>query len=200
MDAAWWPLATLELRQQGDDGSAEVAFNFPYGDGNMAVISDRGTVRKESFTARAFAFAVNDESRAIAVLRGHDPNAVLGMRTAETAGQVRFEDTVESLRGFLSLPRLVEQTFHQEQFLRELRQGLVRGISPGFRVPPAGTVPNAVKLVPEPGNPAVMIRQINQAVLHEVSFVSRPAYSQTTVDTRAEGLVSQRPRAATLWL
>ena len=58
--------------------------------------------------------------------------------------------------------------------------------SPGFRVPPQSAVPNAEELIPEPGNPGVQIRVIRQAVLYELSLVTRPAYPETIVDLRAE--------------
>ena len=199
MDFGIWPIQGLEVRQEGD-GSTEVEFTFPYGAEHQATVRDRGRVRKESFLSRAFRFAVEDEQRAITVLRGHDPNQVLGVRSPQTAQQVEFEDTVQHLRGLLRLPPDAEQTFHQREFLKELNQGIVRGVSPGFRIPPAATVPNAVSMVPEDGNPGVLIRRIRQAVLYEMSFVSKPAYGDTTITTRAEGDDDPRPTAATLWL
>ena len=66
------------------------------------------------------------------------------------------------------------------------RGGLVGGISPGFTVPPLSIVPDAERFIPEPDNPGVQIRQINQAVLFEMSLVTRPQYKETVVDLRAE--------------
>ena len=63
--------------------------------------------------------------------------------------------------------------------MRAVDAGLIRGVSPGFRVPPASAVANAEELVDEPGNPDVQIRQINQAVLYELSLVTRPAYVES---------------------
>ena len=60
-----------------------------------------------------------------------------------------------------------------------------RYISPGFMVPPRDILPDAEGLEPEPGNPAVQVRVIRQAVLTELSIVTRPAYSDTGVDVRA---------------
>ena len=74
-----------------------------------------------------------------------------------------------------------------------LQGGLVGGISPGFSVPPASAVPNAEELIPEPGNPGVQIRVIRQAVLFELSLVTRPAYPETDVDLRAQ------TTAGTVW-
>ena len=74
------------------------------------------------------------------------------------------------------------------------------GLSPGFRVPPKGVVPNAESLRPEPGNPSVMIRQINDAVLREMSVVTSGAYLDALVEIRSANVVMFLPEAATLWL
>ena len=60
--------------------------------------------------------------------------------------------------------------------------GQLRGISPGFQVPAKGSE----RLIPEPGNPGVMIREITDAVAFEYSLVARPAYSGTDVAARAD--------------
>ena len=67
-----------------------------------------------------------------------------------------------------------------------VRGGLYRGVSPGFQVPPSNVVRNAEQLIPEPGNPGVFIRQVNEGVLYEFSVVTRPAYDDTLVDVRSE--------------
>ena len=73
--------------------------------------------------------------------------------------------------------------------------GLLRGISPGFQV----GVKGGERLIPEPGNPGVMIREITDAVAFEYSIVARPAYSGTEVDARADdpALTGSRRR---VWL
>ena len=172
----------LEIRAETKDG-IEIVAEFPTGPKNTAIISDRGRTRKEYFADKAFDFALADEKRELAILRGHDPNMVLGLRST---GNARFESSVDGFRSFLSLPRQIEMTFNQSDFLAELRQGLVTGISPGFRIPPSSAVRNAVELIPEAGNPDVMIRRVNAAVLYEVSFVARPAYKLTSIVTRDE--------------
>lgn len=58
-------------------------------------------------------------------------------------------------------------------------------MSPGFRVPPASAVANAEVLVEEPGNPGVLIRKINHAVLREVSLVTAATYDGTEIDVRS---------------
>ena len=58
--------------------------------------------------------------------------------------------------------------------------GQLRGVSPGFQVTSKG----AERLIPEPNNPGVFIREIEDAVVYEYSLVSRPAYSGTDVTAR----------------
>ena len=70
--------------------------------------------------------------------------------------------------------------------VRMVKAGLAGGVSPGFKVPPPGVVPDAEAFEPEPGNPAVQVRVINSAVLHELSVVTRPAYSSTEIDARGQ--------------
>ena len=69
--------------------------------------------------------------------------------------------------------------------VRSIRAGLAGGISPGFRIPPKNIIPDAEELVDEPGNPGVQIRVVKQAVLYEMSIVTRPAYGSTDLDIRA---------------
>ena len=64
--------------------------------------------------------------------------------------------------------------------------GLVQGVSPGFLMPDPKVVKNAEELIPEPGNEEVLIRKINEAVLVELSLVTRPAYSQSEVTARED--------------
>ena len=93
--------------------------------------------------------------------------------------------------------------------LKQIRGGLVGGLSPGFRVPPLDVVPGAETIIPEPGNPSVGIRLIREAVLSEFSLVTRPSYQDASeIELRAEDLeavmglpVNLDPmRRAFLWL
>ena len=45
-------------------------------------------------------------------------------------------------------------------------------------------IDGAEVLIPEPGNPGVSIREIREALLFELSLVTRPAYPETTVSRR----------------
>ena len=60
-------------------------------------------------------------------------------------------------------------------------------------------MPDGERLEPEPGNPAVQVRVIENAVLSELSIVTRPAYSETDIDVRALEALTPRRRVR-LWL
>ena len=62
--------------------------------------------------------------------------------------------------------------------------GQIRGVSPGFQVPARG----GERLLPEPGNPGVFIREIEDAVVFEYSLVARPAYSGTDIIARHDAV------------
>ena len=174
VERAVWPV--LELRARGRSLSG----TFPYN--SLATRSDRGTVRKERFGARAFGYAI-DEGREINLLDGHDLAKPLASRKA---GTLELTDGDDALRFVATLPEPEDQPTYMVDFVKRYRAGLVDGISPGFRVPPRGVVPDAEELVPEPGNPAVKIRHIRQAVLFELSLVTRAAYPDTELDLRAD--------------
>ncbi len=166
----------LELRRKG----RTLTGRFPYR--SMATISDRGRTRKETFSPRAFSYAVEDESREINILLGHSFDRPIG---SKRAGSATFEDTDEALIFTVNLPDPEAQPTYLRDFLAAFAGGMVQpGVSPGFRVPPTSTVPGAETLEPEVGNPDVMVRTINAAVLYEASIVSRAAYGETTVDVR----------------
>lgn len=168
-----WP---VEIRAEG----RTLTGTFRYG--STATMSDRGTVRKESFGARAFSYAVDDPSREINLLVGHDLGKPLA---SKRAGSLELEDSAEALTFRAVLPDVDDQPTYMVDALKQYRAGLVGGISPGFRVPPRDVVPDAETLIPEPGNPGVKIRLIRAAVLFELSLVTRPAYDDTTVDLRS---------------
>ena len=73
-----WPVE-LEIRQDG----RTISGYFPYGSGSMAVVADRGKVRKEYFRPRAFRFAVEDPTREINLLVGHDYGSLSRLSGAE---------------------------------------------------------------------------------------------------------------------
>lgn len=176
---------TLELRQEGD--RPVVTGRFPYG--SAAVIASRGRRRKERFMSRAFSYAVNAPDRDVHFLVGHDYGKPLARKLN---GSLDLDDADDALTFRATLPAEQDQPTYMADFLKELRAGLVGGVSPGFNVPPASTVPNAERDVPEAGNPSVLIREIAEAVLFELSGVTRPTYQETTLEARADGLYVPR--------
>ena len=118
------------------------------------------------------------------------------------SGTASVKSTREALTFEVTLPDADAMPSYMVDTVRQVQAGLIGGVSPGFRVPPTTAVSNAEELVPEPGNPAVQIRQINQAVLYEVSLVTRPAYGSTDVDVRAaaQGETGHELGGVWLWL
>lgn len=169
--------AGLEVRREGK--RPVIRGKFPYG--ALAVIADRGKVRKERIMPGAFNFALEDE-REINLLVGHDFDKPLASRNA---GTLVFEDTADEFIFDAVIDPNLEDVTHVRDALSLLACGLVRGISPGFRIPPKETVPGAERLDPEPGNPGVFIRTILQLLLYEISLVTRPAYPTSEAELRA---------------
>ena len=102
------------------------------------------------------------------------------------AGTLEIDDGPDGLRFTATLPPDDDQPTWMSDTLRAVDAGLARGISPGFRIPPASVVPNAETDEPEPGNPGVTIRVIRQALLPELSVVTRPSYTGSSVELRAD--------------
>ena len=175
MEYRIWPADGLEIRQDG----RSIRGLFRYG--TLATMADRGKIRKETFKSRAFSFAVDSPESEIHLLRGHSFDAPLA---SKRGGTLRLADTDEALEFEAMLPEEARQPVYMRDTVNMIRAGLVGGLSPGFRVPPRGTVPGAETIEPEPGNPDVAIRVINAAVLYELSLVTRPAYPDTEVDLR----------------
>ena len=211
---AAWP-GELEIR--GPAGGARyLSGRFPYG--RTATVADRGRRRKERIGPDAFGWQMREfarlqaqipkiiegaaaearrqileeqlERRNVHILAGHDFNKPLGDMKRGTA---RVVSTAEALEFEVDLPDEADMPTYMLDAIKEVRSKRAGGISPGFKVPPKGVVPNAETVEPEPGNPGVDIRVINQAVLYEVSVVSRPTYGSTDVDLRAEDFVLAAP-------
>ena len=212
----------LELRQSG----RRLAGSFPYsqrsGD-RMATVMNRGRVRKERIAPDAFGWQIREfgklqgelaatisdsldearvqllrqelERRNIHVLAGHSYDRPMGDMLRSGA---RVTSTREAVEFEIELPPDSDQPSYMRDAVAMIRSGLIGGISPGFRVPPKAVVPNGERLEPEPGNPAVQVRVIENAVLSELSIVTRPAYSETDIDVRA--LEALTPRRLRVWL
>ena len=149
----------LEIRRGG--GASRIAGTFAYN--VRGTISDRGRVRKESFSSRAFRFAIDEQpDRKIDILVGHDFGKPIASRQSGTLSIVDADDAV---RFEATLPDESLMPTWVLDVIKSIEAGIMVGLSPGFRVPPASVVPNAERLIPEEGNPGVQIRQISDAVL-----------------------------------
>ena len=165
---------SFEIRQDGD--GLEGAFFYDVD----TVISDRAQdggemetrrqdgVRKQRVAPRAFSFTLGAPDRDIQLLAGRSGDNVLA---SKLSGTLVLTDTPEALR--FRVERLPET-----QAARDLRAVLAAdaaepGVQPLFRIPPPETVPEAVEIIPEPGNPGVFIEVVKQAVLTALAVVYR---------------------------
>ena len=176
-------VGSIEVRRRGGGGKSLFG-SFPYG--KMATRSDSGRIRKERFAPRAFSFALR-EKREVHLLSGHEFSKPLA---SVRAGSLRLSDSAKALSFEATIPAAADQPSWIQDTVRSLEAGLIGGISPGFRVAP---IEGAEILVPEPGNPGIMIREIREAVLFEISLVTRPAYPETTVSRREAETVYPEP-------
>ena len=211
METLWCEPGELEIRAKG--GRRSLRGRFPYSAGpgrGMATVRDRGRVRKERIAPDAFGWqmrrfaevqkqlaeaiegAVDQariellrqelERRNVHVLAGHSYDKPLGDLKSGTA---RVTSDADAVAFEVDLPDEADMPSWMADTVRSVRAGLAGGVSPGFRVPPRDVVPDAEGLEPEPGNPGVQVRVIRQAVLSEISIVTRPAYSETNIAARA---------------
>lgn len=175
----------LELRAAGPDRSRRLVGRFPYG--KAAVLSDGGRgggrPRKEVFAPRAFAYRIDDPKEDIHLLVGHDYGQPLASRSA---GTLHLKDSAAALTFEAVVTEEMQQVSWVKDLLIAFAAGLIVGISPGFRIPPERAVPEAERTEEEdPALGMALIRTIFAALLYELSLVTRPAYSETTVEERA---------------
>ena len=187
----------LEIRQVGGARLLSGIFNY----NSVGTTSDRGRVRKESFASRAFRFAIEDESRKLDLLVGHEFAKPIASRQA---GNLTIVDADDAVRFEATLPPAELTPSWVVDAEKAILNGTMKGLSPGFRVPPLSAVPNAERLIPEPGNPGVQIRLISDAVLREFSIVTAGIYDDAMVELRAEDLDPElfrpRPWSVFQWL
>lgn len=186
----------LELRREGD--GFRLGGRFPYR--RRAILSDggrRGRPQKEEFAPRAFAFRVDDPEAEIHLLSGHRFDKPLARKLD---GSLKLRDTDAALEFEATIPAALQDVGYVRDALTLLSAGLAVGISPGFRLPPERAVPpeEAEEVTEEPDNPEAgenraVIRTIKQALLFELSVVTRPAYEEATVEPRAAGLIAPKP-------
>ena len=177
-------IGSLELRR-GGGGSRRLRGTFPYN--RPAVLSDGGRTgrpRKEVFAPGAFAYRVDRPEEDIHLLVGHSYDRPLASRRA---GTLVLQDTPAALIFDAEITPEIQRTSYAVGFLSGFAAGLIIGISPGFRIPPERVAPNAEETTEEdPDEGMALIRTIFQALLYELSVVTRPAYSETTIEERAQ--------------
>ena len=213
----------LEVRRVG--GSRFLSGSFPLG--RQATVRSNGRVRKERFrkgnggASMSWQFrefqkiqaklsedigAIADdvlagledalEKRNTFLLSGHDYDKTI----ADTlTGNLALDFSDAAVSFAATLPAESDMPSWIRDAVLAVDGGQLRGISPGFVVSPKG----AERLIPEPGNPGVFIREITDATVYEFSLVARPAYSGTTIDARHDavtGAQDAKPGRATLWL
>ena len=154
--------ARSEIRQLGTGLTGAIPYS------TFSVISDSDALRKEGFDPGAFRFALNDSSREISLLVG-DYSRPLASRLA---GTLAIQDTPEALT--FSVENMPDTSYSRD-FKELLDTGAITpGVVPFYRLPPSDVVPEAYIDEPEPDNPGVMRRRINQAVLTAIAIQYRP--------------------------
>ncbi|MFP3382479.1 HK97 family phage prohead protease [Tritonibacter sp. SIMBA_163] len=162
---------SIELRNEG--GETRLRATFPYG--RETVLAERvgmGRERREMIAARAFADRI-ERGEDVHFLSGHDFNKPLASRSA---GTLTLTESDNALTVEATISADMGQVSYVRDFLSAHAAGLVRGLSPGFRVRPGG------EAVEERGN--AILRTIKAADLIEISAVTKPAYPQAQIEAR----------------
>ena len=204
---------SLEIRARGSE--RVLAGRFPYG--RTATVRSSGRTRKERFAPGSMSWQVTEfqkvqaeladvlkssveearkqllveqledalERRNTFLLTGHSyDKALADMRS----GSLSVKHTAAAVEIEAVLPDDDKMPSWVRDAVLGVQGGQLRGISPGFQVPAKG----GERLIPEEGNPGVMIRQLEDVVVFEYSLVARPAYSGTDVDgARIKGCVKR---------
>ena len=160
----------FEIRQDGDGLAGAFFYDVD------TVISDRAadvetrqrSTRKSRVRPRAFRFAIEDETREIQLLAGQSFDTPLA---SKLAGTLALDDGPDALR--FSVERLPDTSAARDLRAVLTSGAAVAGVRPLYRIPPPETVPDAVTIEPEDGNPDVDIEIVNEAVLTALAVVYR---------------------------
>lgn len=155
-------LGALELRSEG--GATRLRASFPYG-----AETELAPGLHEIIAPRAFSNRI-DHGEDIYLLAGHDFEKPLASRAA---GNLTLTDAAEAL---VIEATIDPNTTWARDFLAAHKAGLIRGLSPGFRVAPGG------ERIESRGD--VLVRTVIEAALFEVSAVTRPAYDGAQIEAR----------------
>jgi hypothetical protein len=183
----FWASAAGDLELRQDGGGARLRGRFPYN--RAAVLSDGGRTgrpQKERIASRAFSYRVERPDEDIHLLVGHSFDAPLA---SKATGTLKLRDTDAALTFDAEISPTIAQTSHDRDVLALIQAGLALGLSPGFRIPPRRAVPDAEEVEEEGDNPArgehgAIIRTVKEALLYELSIVTRPAYPEAQVEMR----------------
>ena len=156
-------LGALEIRAEG--GTTRLRARFPYG-----AETELAPGRLEVVAPRAFAARI-EQGAEIHLLSGHDYGKPLA---STAAGNLTLRDADDAL----TTEAMIDAgTTWAADFIAAHRAGLIRGLSPGFRVDPDG------ERIERRGKD--VLRRIERAQLFELSVVTRPAYPTAQVEARA---------------
>ena len=159
---------SLELRSEG--GETRLRITFPYGRTAVLQAAVRGCAAlHEVIEPRAFAGRI-DAGDEVHFLAGHDYNKPLA---STRAGTLTLRDTDAALEIEATIDN---GTSWARDFLAAHAAGLVRGLSPGFRVQPGGEQVDA--------RSKTILRTIRAADLFEISAVTVPAYPDAQIEAR----------------
>jgi HK97 family phage prohead protease len=164
-----------ELELRSDGGITRLRATFPY-----SSETELAAGRREVFAPHAFAASIAD-GRDVHFLSAHDFAKPLASRAAGTM-QLRSTDAALEIDATIAAG-----TSWARDFLAAHAQGLVRGVSPGFTVPPGG------ERIERRGNG--VLRTVTAAHLVELSAVTKPAYPQATIEARNWQPQESAPRA-----
>ena len=184
-----WGAQSSELELRTEGGETRLRATFPYGE--IAVLSEGGRMgpaRQEVIEARAFADRIAS-GEDIHFLAGHDFDKPLASRSA---GTLTVTDTEAALTIDARITSDMARVSYVQDVLSAHAAGLIRGLSPGFRVRPGG------ERVEERGR--AILRRITSADLIEISAVTRPAYPKAQIEARCWKADSQQPEDALLSL
>lgn len=166
-------LGALELRSEG--GATRLRAAFPYGAETELAAGRREVIAPRAFSARI------EAGEDIHLLAGHDYEKPLASRAAGTL-TLRDTDTALELEAMIDAG-----TTWARDFLAAHASGLIRGLSPGFRVPTGG------EKIERRGQD--LLRTITAAQLFELSAVTVPAYPQAQIEARAWATGAEPPDA-----
>lgn len=160
-----WGAMTGSLELRGEGGETRLTARFPYGRETEIASGRFEVIAPRAFAAR---IAAGED---IHLLAGHDFNRPLASRSA---GNLTLADGDDALT---LEARIDGGTSWARDFLAAHASGLIRGLSPGFRVPQGGERIER--------RASGVLRTITGADLFEISAVTRPAYPQAQIEARS---------------